>query len=218
GRETRLDVQLSAGNRVSGMVVTESGAAVPEADVEAMTAGGASRRGKTDASGRFEFDSLSPARYQFNASKIGYADGVVRDLDGAAVTFFPKPGSSQQTQAMVTADDQGNYTATGLDDGDYSVIVADSKRFASYNTTYTVRGGGTFDIDYTAQPLRGRVIDSTGNDPINEANITLRATGGSGLSMRFGDRLTATDTNGTFNLDLVPSGTYTVTASKQGYG
>jgi len=335
GRETRLDVQLSAGNRVSGMVVTESGAAVPEADVEAMTAGGASRRGKTDASGRFEFDSLSPARYQFNASKIGYADGVVRDfdvaagapvrivmksggiitgfvrglpeselpsttveargpdgnavatvdstgafklegvpagtvtvratmmgrgfgsrktspsqtvemtaggsrqldiefrndtavkghirrngqvLDGAVVTFFPKPGSSQQTQAMVTADDQGNYTATGLDDGDYSVIVADSKRFASYNTTYTVRGGGTFDIDYTAQPLRGRVIDSTGNDPINEANITLRATGGSGLSMRFGDRLTATDTNGTFNLDLVPSGTYTVTASKQGYG
>jgi protocatechuate 3,4-dioxygenase beta subunit len=335
GREVRLDVQLSAGSRVSGMVVTESGAAVAEADVEAMTAGGVPRRGKTDASGRFDFDSLSPARYQFTASKNGYADGVVRDfdvangapvrivmksggiitgfvrglpeselpsttveargtdgnavatvdstgafrlegvpsgtvtvratmigkgfgsrktspsqtvemsaggsrqvdiefrsdtaikghvrrngqmLDGAVVTFFPKPGSSQQTQQTVTADEQGNYTATGLDDGDYSVIVADSKRFASYNTTYNVHGSGTFDIDFTAQPMRGRVVDSTSNDPINEANITLRATGGSGLSMRFADRLTATDTNGTFNLDLVPSGTYTLTASKPGYG
>jgi hypothetical protein len=335
GREVRLDVQLSAGTKISGSVVTESGAPVAEADVEAMAAGGSMRRGKTDASGRFELDSLSPARYQFSASKAGYAEGVMRDVDvsagapvrivlksggtiygvvrglpeqelatttveargpegtavasvdasgayklegvpagtvsvratssgrsfttrktstpqtlqmeagasrqldlefrtdtvvkgsvrrngqplsGAGVTFLPKPGSTQQTSATVTTDEQGNYAASGLDNGEYSVMVTDIQRFTSYTTTYEVRGSATFDIDHTANALRGRVVEATSGEPINEARVQLRGTGANAGSMRFSDRMTATDKNGTFNLDLVATGNYTITADKQGYG
>ena len=334
GREVRLDVQLSAGNRATGFVVTESGAPVGEADVEAMAAGGTMKRGKTDASGRFELDSLSPARYQFSASKAGYAEGTVKDVDiaagtpvrivlksggivsgfvrgltepelaqtfveargsegmssaavepsgafrlegvpigtvtiramttgrgfssrksstpqtveiaagssrqvdiefrsdtvvkgrvrrngqalaGASVTFMPRPGGPQ-TNAGTSADDQGNYSVTGLDDGEYSVIVSDMQRFTSYTTTYAVHGSATFDIDHTANTLRGRVVDSASGDPIDGARVQLRSTGTGAATMRFGDRVAATDSTGGFTLDLVPPGNYVMTADRDGYG
>jgi len=332
GRETRLDVQLSAGDRVSGVVVTESGAAVPEAEVMAMASGGMPRTGKTDAAGRFEFDSLSPARYRFTASKTGYADGSVADVDvasgvpvrivmksggtiygfvrglpedelsstlvearggdgyassavdssgaykiegvpsgtvsvratmtgrgfssrktspsqtvemtagtsrqldvefrndtvikgrirrngqsvpGAAVSFRPKSGGIQTT-ATVTSDDAGNYTVSGLDDGEYTVSVTDMQRFTSFTTTYEVRGSGTFDIDHTANAVRGRVVDSSSGDPIADARVELRNTSSSS-GMPFAERMAATDVNGVFNLDLVSPGNYTMTATKEGY-
>jgi len=334
GREVRLDVQLSAGNRVSGMVVAESGAGVPEAEVEAVTSGGAMRRTRTDASGRFELDSLSPARYQFNASKTGYAEGTVKDVDvaagtpvrivlksggtiygfvrglseqelagamvdargadgaatatvdstgaykvegvpagtvsvrarvsgrnlmgnkmspvqtvemaagstrqldiefsndtvikgrvrrngqplsGAAVTFMPKPGSPQQSSATAAADETGNYTVSGLENGEYTVMVGDMQRFTTYTTSYEVRGSATFDIDHSANTLRGRVVEKTSGDPIADANVQLRNTSAAS-AMRFADRAAATDSNGVFNLDLVPPGNYIVTADKDGYG
>lgn len=334
GREMRLDVQLSAGSRVTGFVVTESGAPVGEADVEAMAAGGMMRRVKSDASGKFELDSLSPARYQFRASKAGYAEGTVRDVDiasatpvrivlksggtitgfvrglteqelaltmveafgsegmssaavepsgafrmegvpigtitvratttgrgfasrksstpqtvevtagssrqldlefrsdtvikglvrrngqalgGAGVMFMPRPGGPQ-TSASVTADEQGIYNVSGLDDGEYSVLVSDMQRYTSYTTTHTVRGSSTFDIDYTANTLRGRVVDSASGDPLDGARVQLRATGTGAATMRFADRTAATDSTGGFTLDLVPPGNYIVTADKEGYG
>jgi hypothetical protein len=335
GREKRLDVQLSNGLRVSGMVVTDSGAGVPEADVEAVAAGGMARRTKSDASGHFELDSLSPARYEFSASKNGFAEATLRDVDvstgvpvrivlasggviygfvrglpeqelamtivevrgsdgtamanvdasgayklegvpagtvtvratmsgrgfasrktspaqtvemasgssrqldvefrsdtvikgrvrrngqpvpGAGVMFMPKPGSGGQTSASTTADEQGNYSLSGLENGEYSVLVSDLQRFTSYTTTYEVHGSATFDIDHTASTLRGRVVEASSGDPIADARVQLRNSGGSASPMRFGDRVVATDSAGTFNLDLVPSGTYILTADKDGFG
>jgi len=334
GREVRLDVQLSAGNRVSGFVVSESGAPLGDAEVEAMAAGGTMKRGKTDASGKFELDSLSPARYQFSASKTGYAEGTVKDVDiaagtpvrivlksggiisgfvrglseqelaqtmveargndgvssaavepngafriegvpigtvtiramttgrglasrksstpqtvevtpgasrqldiefrgdtvvkgrvrrngqalgGAGVMFMPRPGGPQ-TNASASADEQGNYSVSGLDDGEYSVLVTDMQRFTSYTTTYAVHGSATFDIDHTANTLRGRVVDSASGDPIDGARVQLRATASGAATMRFADRAVATDSTGAFTLDLVPPGNYVVTADKDGYG
>lgn len=334
GREMQLDVQLSSGTSVSGVVVTESGAPVAEADVDAFAAGGTSRRDRTDASGRFDFDSLSPARYEFRASKSGYAGGTLRDVDitagspirivmksggtisgfvrglneqelgttiveahgpegtstatvdttgayklegvppgtvtvratmtgrafssrktsqaqtvemsaggsrqldlefradtvikgrvrrngqplgSAGVSFFPKPGSTQQTSATGATDEQGNYSISGLENGEYTVAVSDMQRFSGYTTTYEVRGAATFDIDYSASTLRGRAVEAGNGEPVSDARIQLRATGAS-TPMRFADRVTATDMNGTFNLDMVPPGNYTLTADKQGFG
>src|SRR5688572_2240083 len=55
GRETRLDVQLATGGRVTGTVVTEAGASVSDAQVEAYSSGGF-ESARTDANGAFEFD------------------------------------------------------------------------------------------------------------------------------------------------------------------
>ncbi len=336
GREQRLDVQLSAGNRVSGVVVSEAGGPVAEADVEAVAAGGMPRHVKSDSSGRFEFDSLSPARYQFSASKAGFVEATLKDVDvaaagapvrlvlksggtiygyvrglsadeltsttveargvessatatvdatgayrlegvpagtvtvratmmgrgftsrktspsqtvemapgasrqldleyrsdtvikgrvrrngqplsGASVMFFPRPGSTVQSSAQTTADEQGNYTVSGLEDGEYSVMINDMQRFTSHSTNYEVRGSATFDIDHDAYTLRGRVVNAASGDPIPEARVQLRGSGSSASAMRFAERVAITDANGTFSLDLVSPGSYVVTADRQGFG
>ena len=334
GREVRLDAQLTSGHRVTGVVVTDSGAPVAEADVEAFPAGGMMKRTKTDAGGRFEMESMSPSRYQFRASKAGYAEGSVKDFDvasgaqvrivlasggtlygvvrglteaelaqtmvevrgsdsmtsapvdstgnykvegvpagtvqvrasstgrgftgrkssqlqtvemtagssrqldiefrndtvisgrvrrngqpmpGAVVNFIPKPGG-QQTSATVGADEQGNYTINGLENGEYNVVVSDMQRFTSYSTTYEVRGSATFDIDHTAHSLRGRVVDATSGGPVDAARVQLRGNNPQSASMRFAERVAVTDTNGVFNLDLVAPGSYLLTADKDGFG
>jgi len=177
GREVRLDVQLSAGNRVSGMVVTESGAPVPDVDIEAMTAGGVPRRGKTDGGGRFEFDSLSPARYQFTASKAGYADGVLKDFDvatgapvrilmksGGVITGFVRGLSEQELvattveargtdgTAVASVDSSGAYKLDGVPGGTVTVRATMMGRgFGSRKTspaqTVEMPSGGSRQVD-----------------------------------------------------------------------
>jgi large repetitive protein len=332
GRDVRLDVQLSAGTRVSGVVVTEAGAPVADAEVDAVAGAGGFRNTKTDANGAFSFDSLSAGRYRFTAAKHGFSEarlddfdvtsgapvrlvlrsgatlyGTVRGLsadelqsatveargsDGAFanasvdangsfrlegaptgtvrvsavvsrnfstrktsqpktvnvaagesanvelefrsdtivrgrvtrnnrplgsanVSFFPKRGASTQTSSSATTDEQGNYSVSGLESGEYTVMVLDMQRFSPYQTTYEVRGSDTFDIDYTAGVVRGRVVDSSTNDPVVDARVTLRAT----TSEVFrGERSAATDVNGTFSIDSVAPGSYTVSADKTGFG
>lgn len=332
GREVRLDVQLTTGNRVSGVVVTESGAPVPEAEVEAMAGAGAFRSARADANGAFTFDSLAPGRYRFTAQKYGFSEARVDDYDtsagtplrlvmrsgatiygqvrglsseelqsaaveargsdgayssatvdpsgnfkmegaptgtvrvsaavsrnfssrrtsqpqtiniaagesqnivlefrfdtvirgrvirnnrplaGANVSFMPKRGSANQTASTTSTDEQGNYSVSGLEEGEYSVNVIDMQRFSPYQTTYDVRGSATFDIDYTTSSLRGRVTDSETGDPLNNARVTIRATNSDAMR---GERAAATDVNGTFVFDTVAPGTYTISADKQGFG
>jgi large repetitive protein len=332
GTETRLDAQLSAGQRVSGVVMTESGAPGADAEVAASGSGGANHSTRADANGAFTFDSLSPTRYRFTASKNGFATGHVDDFDvtanaplriilgsggaiyghvsglteqelasasvdargsgssasaavdssgnyrieGAPVgtvqvaasitgrgftsrkttasqTVEVAPGSAQQidlqfrsdtvisgrvtrngqplTEANVvfmprvrgqansstTTDAAGTYTLNGIDDGEYGVYVVDLQRFSPYTTRYEVHGSGTFDIDYTAASLHGRVINATTNEPIDSASVTLRASATGGEGMRAA-RGVPSDTNGSFTIDYVPPGSYTLTASKEGFG
>lgn len=330
GAEVRLDVQLSAGQRITGVVVTEAGAPVPDARVEAMAGAGAFRTARTDANGTFAFESLSPARYRFSASKLGFAEATVDDVDVSAgapvrlvmksgatiygqvrgltpeelqsamvefrgetftttpvdstgnyrlegapigtvrvagvvsrnfsnrrssqpqtvtvaagesrqvdlefrsdtvitgrvtrngkplasanVSFTPRRGASSQTSSSATTDQQGNYSVSGVEAGEYSVYVMDMQRFSPYQTTYDVSGSSTFDIDYNASALRGRVIDAATGDPINDARVRLRATS-TDAPFR-GDMAAATDVNGNFTIDFVAPGTYTVSADKTGF-
>jgi protocatechuate 3,4-dioxygenase beta subunit len=84
GKEAKLDAQLEAGKRVTGVVVTEGGAPVSDASVRASSAAESGFGGKatrTDSNGAFTFEGLSPGRYTFSAGKTGYADGMLRDFD-----------------------------------------------------------------------------------------------------------------------------------------
>ncbi|HVE72349.1 MAG TPA: carboxypeptidase regulatory-like domain-containing protein [Thermoanaerobaculia bacterium] len=332
GRETKLDVTLEGGATITGMVVTDSGAPVADAEVEAFSAGAGGEQARTNASGQFEMESMRPGRYRFTASKSGYVEGTQSDVDissgapirivlqtggtifgrvtglaesdmanvmvsarsgraasSAAVdpqgnfriegaptgtvsvsaTLQPRdfagrrtsgtqtvevsPGSSQQVSidfrgdvvirgriirngkplgsasigfyprksgsqasANATADEQGNYSVSGLEEGEYNVNVTDVQRFSPYNTTYTVRGSSTFDIDFKAASLRGRVVDAATNEPVDSATIQFRSSA-TGTDFR-GIRTALTDSAGVFSIDYVHPGPYQITASRDGYG
>ncbi len=332
GRETKLDVQLSGGQRVTGTVVTEQGAPVADAQVSAH---GSAMRGAsavTNAGGMFEMEALPPGRYRFSASKKGVGEGslddvevsgpqqvritisagatiygrilglppeelgrvaieaygdrrsvsgtadsagnyrlqgtptgnvmiyaevesqgsapqrstqmrtvdvapggsenvdltfrtditirgrIVRDgkpLRGAYVTFSPR-SESAQASASGSANDQGMYSLTGLEEGEYEVMVADAQTRGAYSTAYTVRGSGTFDIEYRTSAIRGAVVDAATGEPLASATVQLRSSV-QGVAANM-PRSVSTDTGGTFVLDAVPPGNYTLTSSKDGYG
>ncbi len=332
GGELRLDAQLSGGQRVTGLVVTEAGAPVGDADVFASASGGSRRNARTNASGTFEFESLAPARYRFSATKSGYTEGVLDDFDissgapvritlktggtiygrvtglsrdelsnamvearsgrnyasasvdatgnykiegaptgtvqvtasvvsraltgrrttptqtvevdagstrqldlefrtdvavtgrvthngmpvkGASINFSPRGGGAQ-TSGTTSTDEEGRYTITGLEDGNYNVMVIDVQRLNPYNTTYEVRGTATFNIDYETSSLRGRVVDAMNNEPIAGASVQLRTPD---PSAGFGGRReTTSDANGVFIFDSIAPGSYVANATKDGFG
>ena len=332
GRETKLDITLEGGATVTGVVVTDSGAPVADAEVDAYSAGGGGKSARTNASGTFEMQSLRPGRYRFTASKAGYVEGTESDVDisagtpirivlqtggtiygrvtglsesdmpsasvtarsgrasssaavdpqgnfriegvptgtvsvsatvqprdvtgrrtsgtqtvevtagssqqvtidfrgdvvvrgrvtrngkplgGASVSFYPRQ-SNTQASASTSTDEQGLYSVSGLEEGEYNVGVTDVQRFSPYNTTYTVRGSGTFDIDYKAASLRGRVVDAATNEPIDNASVQFRSTS-TGTDFR-GMRASLTDSAGVFSIDFVNPGPYQITASRDGFG
>jgi protocatechuate 3,4-dioxygenase beta subunit len=135
-------------------------------------------------------------------------------VNGAMVAFMPKE-SQAQTSARTTTNSSGEYSVSGLDDATYNVSVVDIQRSAPFSTTYQVRGSGSFDVDMKAASLRGRVTDSEGN-AVADAMVEIRDKSDTGG--RFAMRGVQTDAAGAFLLDNVPSGTYTVTAEKDGYG
>ncbi|HYO78380.1 MAG TPA: carboxypeptidase regulatory-like domain-containing protein, partial [Thermoanaerobaculia bacterium] len=332
GSESRLDVQLSSGQRVTGVVVTEAGAPVADAQVDAGSAGGGFESARTNASGTFELESMKPGRYRFTARKAGLGQATVEDVDissgapvritlaaGAVITgrvsglppqdlptttvearagrtfasatvdtqgnfrmegaptgtvqisasvasrdistrrssatqtielepggsqsveiafrnditirgrvprngaplstasviFNPRRGSQAQTFFSATTDEKGQYTLSGVEEGEYNVEVIDLQRFSPYSTTYTVRGSDMFDIDYRTSGIRGRVVDAANGEAILNANVQLQPQGQSdGFRMLRG---ASSDTAGTFQIESVQPGNYVVTTSRDGY-
>lgn len=333
GKDARLDVQLSSGTRVTGVVVTEGGAPVADAAVRASSAADSGFGGKatrTDAQGNFTFDGMAPGHYTFSADKTGYADGILRDFDvaagapprvvlktggviyghvsglsateltdttvrasnvngsaaaqvdasgnfriegapsgtvrvsassqqgftggrqspvksvqleagssaqvdlefrsdtvvrgrvtrggqpvaGAMVSFFPRD-SRAQTNARISADANGTYTVSGLDDATYAVNVFAADRNVSYSTTYDVKGSGTFDIDIKVSSVRGRVVDASTGEALADARVDFRPSDQSTVVM---SRTAGTDSGGNFIVDSMSPGSYTAVADKEGYG
>jgi uncharacterized GH25 family protein len=332
-RETRLDVQLSSGETVSGVVVTEAGAPVPDARVEAFGAGMRGGSVRTNANGAFEMDALTPGRYRFTASKQGVGEGSVDDIDlsanqqvritmrggatiygriigltpdelsvatvtarsgrsyvsaspdssgsyrmegapsgtvtvtaelqarditanrtsqrqtveiapggsqsvdltfrsditisgrvlrngkplpSANVMFVPKRSGAAHTMASASTNEQGQYTLSGVEEGEYGVEVIDMQRFSPYSTSFTVRGTTTFDIEFSTSSLRGTVVDAATSEPVANAAIQVNPAVASD-SFRM-PRGTSTDAAGTFIMESVPPGNYVVTTSKDSYG
>lgn len=138
GRETRLDAQLEGGTRVTGMVVTEAGVPVAEAEVRATAPGaGFPSSAVTNANGVFEFESLAPARYRFTASRTGYSDGVVEDYDisgGGQIRITLKTGGTIYGRV------------TGLTDQELTNTFV-SARSSSGSTQTPVEASGSYRIE-----------------------------------------------------------------------
>src|SRR5205085_6143408 len=82
--DARLDAQMSSGMTVNGVVVTDAGAPVSDANVNAMSSSNSmfgNPNARTDANGNFQITGLAPGHYTFMARKDGLGTGQLRDFD-----------------------------------------------------------------------------------------------------------------------------------------
>jgi protocatechuate 3,4-dioxygenase beta subunit len=162
GKDARLDVQLSAGMRISGVVMTEGSVPVPDATVRASSAASATmqKSTRTDANGMFQLDGLAPGHYTFVGSKTGYADGYLRDFDislGAPINVVLKTGAviyghvtglnetelqhaeviaqSSNGSASAPVDPTGNYRIDGAPSGTVRVTSDLQRGFGEARNT-----------------------------------------------------------------------------------
>ena len=135
-------------------------------------------------------------------------------VPNAQVMFMPR-GAKSQTSASTSADGDGRYELSGLDDGTYTVQTVDMERLNPFATQYEVHGSGTFDITIKTVALRGRVVDSADARALADASVELRPSTGSTI---FGGRGAQTDAAGNFVIENIASGSYQITADKSGYG
>ena len=167
GRETKLDVQLSAGQRVTGTVVTEGGAPVADAQVSAHGSGMRGGGARTAADGTFEMDALPPGRYRFTASKEGAGSGSLDDVDissqqqvritlragatisGRIIGLPPEELSLVKIDAYAErgfvsgrADSSGNYRLEGAPTGSVTIYA----EVGSYNTALRTSQRRTVDV------------------------------------------------------------------------
>ena len=195
------------------------GAPVGTVRVSANTGGGIAG-GKSSSVQSVQVDAGSQIQVDIAFKSDTVISGRVtrngQPVQGAMVAFNPKDATAQ-TRASTSTDSNGSYQVSGLDDANYNVTVVDIQRSAPYSSTYQVQGSGTFNVDMKAAALQGRVIDSDGNG-VPDAIVDLRQTSdssGGGVRM---SRSVQTDASGTFLVDNVPAGSYSVSAEKQGYG
>lgn len=121
GKSAQLDVQLSSGIPLTGMVVTDAGAPVPDANVNARSASDASfgRQTQTDAGGNFQITGVAPGHYTITADKEGLAEGIIRDFDattGAPARVVMISGGTITGHVTGLSDaelQQATVTATG---------------------------------------------------------------------------------------------------------
>src|SRR3954453_5263109 len=135
-------------------------------------------------------------------------------VPNAQVMFIPR-GAKSQTSASASADADGRYELSGLDDGTYTVQAMDMERLNPFATQYDVHGSGTFDIAIKTVTLRGRVVDAADARALADASVELRPATGATI---FGGRGAQTDGSGNFVIENVAAGTYQITADKSGYG
>ncbi|MFZ2491382.1 MAG: carboxypeptidase-like regulatory domain-containing protein, partial [Thermoanaerobaculia bacterium] len=152
--------------------------------------------------------------FRSGATMTGRVTRGGQPLPSATVSFRPKPPA--QTFASAPTNEQGVYTVSGLEDGEYSVHILDMQRLSPASQSYTVRGSGTFDIDLKSVTVRGRVINSANGGPVREPRIMLRPEGSDPQAMMSG-RVAMGDANGTFIVDFVAPGRYSAAAEKEGF-
>ncbi len=118
------------------------------------------------------------------------------------------------TRASSPADGDGNYEVTGLASGKYRVYTNSYPR--TYETTYTVNGSGTFDIEVRGARVTGHITDSASHEPIEGAIASLEriddqkkasATSSGSLS----------DASGSVFFDNLEDGSYRLRVEKRSY-
>lgn len=238
GKETRLDVRMSKGRAVSGVVVTDSGAPVADASVVARSPvqNAGRTQARTDSSGAFQMEGLTPGRYTFSASKSGYAGGEVQDVDIEAAgggirialrgggTIYGRVSGLQESElanASVVArnsegmkqapvDSSGNYRIEGTPTGSVSVEAYVSSmvgRRSSAPKTVQLEAGGQTQTDLEFSS--DRIIQgrvTKDGKPYTNARLIFQPAGGTARSLASA----TTDQDGRYEVSGLEDGKYDV--------
>lgn len=133
----------------------------------------------------------------------------------AARVMFQPTDPRVDSFGSTTSDADGYYSVSGLTDGEYRVHVTELQSYQPYETTFTLSGSSTFDIDMRGAHLRGTVVDAESGAPIPNANISLlpaREGAGPWSAMNL-----IAGPNGSFSFDIVAPGPYQARAQKEGF-
>jgi len=158
GKDTRLDVQLSTGVSLNGVVSTDAGVPVSDASVNAMSASDPNfgRQSRTDANGQFQIAGVAPGHYTITASKSGLADGILRDFDvssGAPARVVMKTGGTITGHVIGLTDaelQQTTVTASGANGSASAEVDAGGN--------YRIDGAPTGSVRVSARAGRGMVM------------------------------------------------------------
>jgi len=189
----------------------------------------------TGINGQVLITNLSVGNQLVNASKSGYINalaGNVAVVDGSlsyvnltvrgggligsvlSMSMSPVENATiqilGQAQYQATSDATGAYSLTGVPTGTYlfSVLAAG---YSAKSEDIAIVAGSTllhnFNLTYLLGSISGYVFDNG----TSAADVE--------MSVQVGKKRISvwTDSNGLYKLDDIPSGNYTVTASKQGY-
>jgi Predicted outer membrane protein len=129
------------------------------------------------------------------------------------VSFSPVDAATT-TPASGQTDSDGKYEVTGLASGKYRVFVYSHPR--NYQTTYTVSGSGTFDIEVRGSRVTGHVVDSTSHEPIEGAIASLERIDDQKKATSTGNG-SMSDTSGTVFFDSLEDGSYQMHVEKRSY-
>ncbi|HUJ13835.1 MAG TPA: carboxypeptidase regulatory-like domain-containing protein, partial [Thermoanaerobaculia bacterium] len=239
GQNATLDAQLSSGMTISGFVVTDAGAPVPNATVMATSASSSmfgAPNATTDGSGAFQMTGLAPGHYTFIARTDGAGQGMLRDFDvssgGSPRIVIPAGGSITGHVMGLSAADLENTTvfANGTN-GNASAPVDGSGAYridgAPTGTVHvTARVNGGFGGGGKSSAPVAVQVDAGGSatadiqfktDTVVQGRVTLNGQPMANVMVTFNPRMGAssqssgtTDGNGSYSISGLDDGTYNV--------
>ncbi|MCH8490795.1 MAG: carboxypeptidase regulatory-like domain-containing protein [Oceanicaulis sp.] len=170
----------------------------------------------------FRSESLSiPLQIGQNLSSIDFSlgenfalvQGIIEDSDGepledVRVNLRGVSGSG----ATVSTGSDGSYSISRLTTGSYTLSFAKSD-YISRNTTIQIRDGQFVELPFNLEAAAGAIsgiVRDINNNPISDAEVFVNNGNGAGFE-------TVSNTDGEYDLNNLPPGTYIVTVSRSGY-
>jgi hypothetical protein len=200
--------------------------------------GPANATATTDGSGNYSFANLANGTYTIKPSKAGYTFTPASQnvpVSGANVpsinfTIQPIPTYSiagaiapstnangtavtltGASTASTTPDANGNYTFSGLFDGNYTVTPTKSGyTFTPPSLPVTISGGNAPPQNFTMQAIPTYSVSGSIAPVANGSGATVSLAGASSAS-------TTADSSGNYIFSGLANGTYTVTPNKSGF-
>jgi hypothetical protein len=128
------------------------------------------------------------------------------------VSVVPDPPGASTVRGSGRTDDDGSYAVENLPDGNYQVTVGGMG--VNHRKLVTVQGDTAGDIELSSIALSGYVTDSAGGDPIEGATVQIES---GNETDAFGIKRASTDSRGYYAIEGLESGSWQVSARKEGY-
>lgn len=148
-----------------------------------------------------------------NPSDPGPTTGTIAGVVTDAVTGLPLAGASVATSpstTTVSTNAQGGYSIPNVPTGSYSVTASHAGYTANSGNAVAI-AALTVTVNIALSPqagtIAGMVTDATNGQPLAGANVTTQPPTSS----------VTTNAQGGYSIPGIPSGTYTVTATRSGY-